>query len=100
MAKLKFGRHTQSIKDNKQNKKRQLRNKTIKTRVKTSIKKIEKAINKGKIEDAKKLFIEATSELDKAANKKIIHKNKAARKKSTITKKLNNLLSRGSQTSA
>ena len=93
MAKLKFGRHTQAIKASRQNAKRQLQNKTIKSKVKTTIKKVEKAINKGQVEEAKKLFLEAMSELDKAATKKIIHKNNTSRKKSILNRKLNKLLS-------
>ena len=99
MTKLKFGRHTQAIKASRQNEKRQLQNKVIKSKVKTAIKKVEKAINKGKVEEAKKLFLEAMSELDKAANKKIIHKNNTSRKKSILNKKLNQLLSRHSHSS-
>ena len=58
------------------------------------------AINKGNIDEAKKFFLDAMCKLDKAANKKIIHKNKASRKKSVLNKKLNQLMSSRSHTSA
>ena len=95
MAKLKLGRHTQTKKDQRQSSKKQIRNKAIKSKTKTIVKKVEKAIHKGNQEEAKKLFIQAMSELDKAANKKVIHKNKASRKKSALNEKLNHLSSSG-----
>jgi small subunit ribosomal protein S20 len=73
------------------NARRQLRNKMYRSRVKTLIKKAEQTIFAGK-PDAEAVR-EAMSTLDKAAVKGIIHKNNAARRKSRLAKKLNNLLS-------
>lgn len=67
-----------------------MRNNIVKTSIKTAIKKFEKAITDGNIEEAEKNLINAVSKLDKAAAKGVIHKNTAARKKSSLYKKLNN----------
>lgn len=69
---------------------RNMRNNIVKTSIKTTIKKFEKAITDGNIEEAEKNLINAVSKLDKAAAKGVIHKNTAARKKSSLYKKLNN----------
>ena len=65
------------------------RNKAIKTRVKTYIKKVEAAIaaaDKATAEDALKACI---AEINKAASKGIYHKNTASRKISRLTKAVN-----------
>ncbi len=69
--------------------KKTLRNNMIKSSYKTSVKKFEQAIEAGNIEDAKKLFVEATKKIDQACTKGVIVKNTAARKKSNLAKKLN-----------
>ncbi len=69
--------------------KKTLRNNMIKSSYKTSVKKFEQAIEAGNVEDAKKLFVEATKKIDQACTKGVIVKNTAARKKSNLAKKLN-----------
>jgi len=56
---------------------------------KTSITKAEKLIFTGELEEAQKAVFVAISDLDKAAEKGIIHANNAARRKSRLMKKLN-----------
>lgn len=70
---------------------RQVRNTAVDTLTKTEVKKVNKAMSSGDIETAKGTLVAAISVLDKAAEKKIIHKNNAARKKSRIMKKFNKL---------
>lgn len=91
MVKLKSGRHTQALKSERQGKKRHLRNVAIKARVRSIAKKVETAVVQGKPEEAKKIFLQAMKELDKAASKKIIPKRRASRKKSRLAKKVNSL---------
>ncbi len=91
MVKLKSGRHTQALKSQRQGKKRRLRNVAIKARVRSIAKKVETAVVQGKPEEAKKIFLQAMKELDKAASKKIIPKRRASRKKSRLAKKVNSL---------
>lgn len=65
------------------------RNRIFKSRIKTAIKKFEKALEENNLEEAKENYKEATKLLSKAVNKGIYHKNKAARKKSILSRKLN-----------
>ena len=69
--------------------KRQLRNKSIRSLCKTNITKAERFIFSGELEAAQKAIIAAISSLDKAAEKGVIHPNNAARRKSRLMKKLN-----------
>ncbi|MEF9934859.1 MAG: 30S ribosomal protein S20 [Clostridium sp.] len=66
-----------------------LRNKMVKTAVKTSIKKFEAAVAAGNFDEAKVLLSAAICEIDKATSKGIIHKNAASRKKSRLSVALN-----------
>lgn len=67
-----------------------LKNQRFKTSMKTVVKKYEVAIKDGvNKEQLKEFYRAAIKKLDQAANRGIIHKNKAARKKSQFTKKLN-----------
>jgi len=70
-------------------KRRQLRNKSIRSLCKTNITKTERLIFSGDFEAAQKAVVAATSSLDKAAEKGVIHPNNAARRKSRLMKKLN-----------
>jgi len=65
------------------------RNKTIRSSTRTAVTAAEKLISGKKGEEARPAVIEAISALDKAAKKKVIHPNTAARKKSRLMKKLN-----------
>jgi small subunit ribosomal protein S20 len=70
---------------------RTLRNKMVKSAVKTAIKKFEAAVNSGNYDEAKALLSHVSHVIDKAAAKGVIHKNAAARKKSRLAIKLNQL---------
>ena len=70
---------------------RRLRNKSIRSRCKTNITKAERLIFSGELELAQKAVVAAICSLDKAAEKGIIHPNNAARRKSRLMKKLNEL---------
>ena len=69
--------------------KKTLRNNMIKSAYKTAVKKFEQAVEAGNIEEAKTLFSEATKKIDQACTKGVLVKNTAARKKSSLSKKLN-----------
>ncbi|GAB3862384.1 30S ribosomal protein S20 [Dactylosporangium cerinum] len=79
------------IKRNRQNEKRRLRNKSVKSSLKTAIRKFHEATAAGDNEAAATLLRAATRKLDQAASKGVIHKNQAANRKSAITKKLGSL---------
>ena len=68
---------------------RQKRNKSLRSQVKTNITKAEKLIFTGELDAAREAVTAAVSSLDKAAEKKMLHANNAARRKSRLLKKLN-----------
>ncbi len=63
-------------------------NAAVKEKVKKAIKNYLKSLQKNEVDNAKKLLALAYKELDKAARKNVIHRNKASRKKSRLSKKL------------
>ena len=67
------------------------RNKAIKSKVKTSIKKVEAAVNANDKAAATAALTVAISEINKAASKGIYHKNNSARKISRLTKAVNKM---------
>lgn len=73
--------------------KRRLRNKAIKSTLRTYLKKALTALGERDPEKAKEAVRVACAYLDKAAGKGVIHKNEAARRKSKLMKKLQELLS-------
>ena len=73
-------------KDLRKNKKRKKRNLDIKQQIKTVIKKFKASLEEKDESQKKKALEDLYKTLDKASAKKIIHPNKAARKKSRFTK--------------
>ena len=67
---------------------KRVRNLKVRSRVKTMIKRAERAITVGEAETVEAVRV-ACSELDKAASKGVIHKNNAARRKSRLMAKFN-----------
>lgn len=65
--------------------KRNVHNAALRTRLRTAIKKVRKAIAAGDKEAAKAVFRTSMSTIDSVADKKIVHKNKAARHKSRLS---------------
>ncbi|MED3548921.1 30S ribosomal protein S20 [Cytobacillus praedii] len=80
-----------AIKRVKTSEARNAHNATVKSSMRTAVKKVEAAIVTNDSAAAKGTFADAASKLDKAAAKGLIHKNAAARKKSRLTKKMNAL---------
>lgn len=77
-----------AIKRIKQNHKRRLRNRLFSTRARTYIKRARSAIDAGTPDEARNATLAAISALDKAAEKGIIHKNNAARRKGRLMHRL------------
>jgi len=65
------------------------KNKAGKTLIKTNTKKFDAAASGGDVAAATDAYKVAVKTVDRAATKGLIHKNKAARRKSALTKKLN-----------
>lgn len=77
------------IKRNRQNEAQRRRNKSVSSALKTKIKRFEQAVASGDPEAAREQYRDTARALDKAASSGIIHKNKAANKKSRLAKRLN-----------
>jgi small subunit ribosomal protein S20 len=71
----------------KTNEKARLRNKAVKSSLKTSVRKFREAVDAGDRETAGTLLKDAGRALDKAASKGVIHKNQAANRKSAMAKR-------------
>ena len=76
------------IKRNRQNELRRERNKSTRSALKTQIKRFTTSLESDDQAAAQEAYREAARALDKAASKGVIHKNKAANKKSRLAKKL------------
>ncbi len=76
------------IKRNRQNEKRRLRNKSVKSSLKTAIRKFNEAAEAGDLEKATTLMQDASRKLDKAVSKGVIHTNQAANRKSAIASRV------------
>lgn len=78
----------QARKRARQANKRRERNMSQRSMYRTEIKKLEAAIEAGDKEQATELLRSSSANLDKVASKGLIHKNKAARHKSRLTKRV------------
>ena len=81
-------RHAQSLR-------RRARNRSVKSELRQEMKQVRTAAGTGKLDDAKKESVVAQTKLDRAAGRGIIHKNKAARLKSRMSKLLKSLKAKG-----
>jgi small subunit ribosomal protein S20 len=82
--------HTKSAKKRlRQNEKARLRNRATKSALKTQIKKVLATAQAGTLDDLRKQYNLAAKKLDRAAAKRVIHPNLAARKKSQLARVLN-----------
>ncbi len=77
-------KNASALKRSRQNLKRKLRNVSVKSELKTIEKRCINMIKAGKKDEAIEFFKFVAKKLDTAARKRIIHKNKAARKKSRL----------------
>ncbi len=72
----------------KQAEKRRQHNIALKSRMRTAVKKVVKAIRAGDAAAAAETYRAAVPEIDRAAGKGLIHKNKAARHKSRLNARI------------
>jgi len=78
-----------AIKRVRSSEKKRLRNRKFRTEARTCVKKARAQIEAGELEEAQKSVAEAVRALDKAAEKGIIHRNNAARRKSRLMSQYN-----------
>ena len=72
------------IKRNATNEKRRLRNKAVKSELKTLVRSFREAADSGDADKARTTLSQASRRLDKAVSKGVIHKNQAANRKSAL----------------
>lgn len=77
-----------AVKRARQNKKRHVANRIYRSSARTRVKKARHLIEAGDLEQAELQVASAISALDRAAQKGIIHRNNAARRKSRLVKQL------------
>jgi small subunit ribosomal protein S20 len=84
------------IKRIKTNEKARLRNKSVKSSLKTSVRRFREAADAGDVDTATVALRDASRALDKAASKGVIHSNQAANRKSAMAKRAAELTGSGS----
>jgi len=80
--------HKSAIKRIRQNEKKRIRNRNITSTMRSAVKKLEQAIQEQKQADAQTLLQKTVSIIDRAVTKGVIHKNKASRSVSRLTRKV------------
>jgi small subunit ribosomal protein S20 len=78
-------------KRNRTNERRRLRNKSVKSSLRTAVRAFREATEAGEKDKAAQLLVSTSRKLDKAASKGVIHKNQAANKKSALARAFNKL---------
>ena len=86
-----------SAKSTRVSENRRKRKAPILTQTRNYVKKARTLIKDGNIDDAKKAVIAAEKILDKAAQRGVVHKGNAARRKSRLAKQLNDLVNAGQE---
>jgi small subunit ribosomal protein S20 len=79
------------IKRNRQNERRRQRNKTVRSALKTRLKRFGAAVDAGDRATAEEAFRSASRALDKAATRGVVHTNYAANRKSRMARRLGSL---------
>ena len=77
-----------AIKRNRQNKKRRLRNRVYRGQARTFVRDARAALLAEDLDEARESILMAVKALDKAAEKGVLHKNNASRRKSRLMKQL------------
>jgi small subunit ribosomal protein S20 len=80
-------------KRNRTNERARLRNKSVKSSLRTAVRAFREAAAAGEKDKATELLVSTSRKLDKAASKGVIHKNQAANKKSALAHTLHKLSS-------
>jgi small subunit ribosomal protein S20 len=91
LEEIKLANIKSAIKRNKQNEKKRLRNRVYRGSTRRYIAKARIAIESGELDTAESRVKEAIKALDKAAQKGVLHKNNAARRKGRLMKQLSAL---------
>ncbi|HEY8202639.1 MAG TPA: 30S ribosomal protein S20 [Actinomycetota bacterium] len=71
------------------NERRRMRNKGVRTELRTYVKRFRQSVAGGDLDDAREALKVASRALDQAASKGVIHRNNAANRKSELARRLN-----------
>ena len=71
------------------NERRRVRNKGVRTALRTYVKRFRQSVDSGNLDEAAEALKVASRALDRAASKGVIHKNNAANRKSELARRLN-----------
>lgn len=91
-AKAAKKKNLSAIKRVRQAEKRNLRNSTVRSKVKTLSKKVEEAVAEKNKEQLEQLLRETTKAINSAVSKGVLHKNTASRKISRLSRLVNTVL--------
>jgi small subunit ribosomal protein S20 len=80
--------HKSALKRIRSSKRKQERNRVVRSRTRTYVKKARQLMESGDLEQAREATLAAVRELDKAATKGVLHRNNVARRKSRLMKQL------------
>jgi small subunit ribosomal protein S20 len=80
--------HKSALKRIRSSEKKRVRNRLVRSKTRTEVKKARTAIQGGDVETARQATLEAIRTLDKAAVKGVLHRNNVARRKSRLMKRL------------
>ncbi|HEY4706985.1 MAG: 30S ribosomal protein S20 [Deltaproteobacteria bacterium GWA2_55_10] len=80
--------HASAIKRHKQSEKRRARNASVKSTLRTAVKKVRESVEAGSADEAKTNLKSAISELGKAASKGVLHKKNASRRIARLSKQV------------
>ena len=76
----------------RQSEKRRLRNRSVKTHLKTRLKRFDAAVAAGKVDEARQQALLVQKFFDKAITRGVVHRNRASRKKASVFGTLNRML--------
>jgi small subunit ribosomal protein S20 len=82
---MKVAHHKDALKKIKQDERRNLRNRSVRTNYRNRIRELRAAIESGKAEDAQKVLKPTLAAIDRALAKNVLMKNTASRYKSRLT---------------
>jgi small subunit ribosomal protein S20 len=80
--------HKSALKRIRSSEKKRVRNRLVRSKTRTEVKKARTAIQTGDVASARQATLEAIRTLDKAAVKGVLHRNNVARRKSRLMKRL------------
>ncbi len=83
--------HKSAAKRARQNEKRRIRNRAVKTRVKNAVREVVHAVEKSAADEAQTSLVAAVKTVQKARSKGVLHKKTASRRVSRLTRAVNKL---------